>query len=424
MGSIASKYHELGGKAVLGDPVGPLHVVDGPAKVDPKTKQKSPGDKIGECQAYQHGVIAALGDGDAFGVYGPIFPLADWTTNSAVGWPIADSHEVIDGGKSLGWYSQFQHQVLYLANGQKAVVPMSYDAIRLKYNQLGGPVGLLKFPLAASQGTSEGAFVDFQNGSIFECHAGVHEVHGLIRELWRNLGAQNNPAFGFPISDELTIPGTADRYNDFENGVILWKRGEKAAAEVKPLSISVSGQTLPVPAQAVLDKVSALLQQEISQIQLPSQVKAINVTAGPFFRVGLLDDPDVVSANPTTIYSPGAIGINRRHKTRTMLELVTDWPAPNFKIRLDLDILVYFERSNSKHGAIMASIFQWWYNVEAPFPAGQSDVDLAACKLEAAFKPLVGVPRPVFSVPDSFAAVSILAVKTMQDGSINVFIGN
>ena len=420
MDTIATKFAKLGGKAVFGDPVGKLETATGSPKVDPETKHKFPGEKVGELQHYQHGVIAALADADAFGVYGPIFPLAQWTPESTLGWPIGDSQHVMEDGKSLGWFSRFQHRSLYLADGQKAAVPMEYDAINSKYSQLGGPAGLLKFPQSARQTTSEGSSMDFQNGAIFVSNAGAHEVHGLILGKYRSLGAEKG-SLGFPISDERTIPGTADRYSDFENGVILWNRGAAAATQVNPVTLTISGQALPIPPQFVLLKIGSLLQEEIGKIALPSRVKAINIAVPPTFRIDL---PDPNFMHPTTGYAPGIVGINRRHKTRTMLVLVTDWPAPNFDITLDLDLLVYFDHSSGKHGAVMASIYQWWYTVKAPFPAGQSDVDLVGCKLEAAFKPLVGSPRVVFAVPDNLATVNILAVKTMQDGSINVFVGS
>jgi hypothetical protein len=419
--AIDVKYAKVGGKNALGEPVGTRQKVTRAEKGDGTSSHtdRPPQELVGELQHYQKGLITQRAEEAAFAVYGPIFPKLSWSPSGGFGWPIADSAEITVETKVLGFTSRFEHKAAFLIADKESVVELDYDAIYAKWWKLGGPAGDLKFPVTGKQDAAgqKGSFVDFQNGSIFSSHAGVHEVHGLNRKLWRERHAEADPRTGFPISDESTIPGTSNRYNDFENGVITWQRGAVASTLLAPLNIKASGVTFPVPASQVLSQIDSFVRTLIKSVALPSKVNRIELKTPPIFRILDLNPSPDGNVGPVTQYAAaGDRPINRRHRVRTVLLLVTD--VPNAEVTLDLDILVAFDRSRGKHGAVVVSIYQWWYLVSAGFPI---DADLVGCKFEAIMKPLVGSPIIEKDVPDAFAGATILSVKTQADGSIDLF---
>lgn len=105
-------------------------------------------------------------------------------------------------------------------------------AIDDKHAALGGDLGVLgravflPFPPGVPQelpaGAGDGRFRDYANGSIYWSPAtGAHEVHGLIRVRWRELGAEKG-VLGYPITDETVAPDGRGRFNHFERGSIYW----------------------------------------------------------------------------------------------------------------------------------------------------------------------------------------------------------
>ncbi len=78
-----------------------------------------------------------------------------------------------------------------------------------------------------------GGFRDFQNGSIYiSLSTQAQMITGLIRDLWRNMGAQLSP-LGYPITDEVDGSSRGvTRYNDFKHGTIVWRSGENKAFAV------------------------------------------------------------------------------------------------------------------------------------------------------------------------------------------------
>jgi hypothetical protein len=81
-----------------------------------------------------------------------------------------------------------------------------HGAIREKYLALGAEASILGYPRTDETGTPDGIgrFNHFQSGSIYWTPGtSAYEVHGLICDLWANLGWERNPQLGYPISDEL-----------------------------------------------------------------------------------------------------------------------------------------------------------------------------------------------------------------------------
>ncbi|WP_289022985.1 hypothetical protein [Desulfobacter postgatei] len=62
-------------------------------------------------------------------------------------------------------------------------------------------------------------------------NTGAHLIYGLIRHKWALLGWEKSP-HGYPTCDESDAQSHKGRYNDFQNGTIIWKTGEAEAFSV------------------------------------------------------------------------------------------------------------------------------------------------------------------------------------------------
>ncbi len=126
-----------------------------------------------------------------------------------------------------GWVRPFEGADIYWthATGAHEV----HGDIRKKYNALGGPTGLLGFPLTDETGTPDGVgrYNHFQNGSIYwTAHTGPFLVHGTVRDAWAAQGWERG-TLGYPVSDQHTPRGLtpADQprvsWSVFENGAVV-----------------------------------------------------------------------------------------------------------------------------------------------------------------------------------------------------------
>ena len=103
------------------------------------------------------------------------------------------------------------------------------SAIDDKYAELGGPNGCWGHPVDEGVGSAEmntasgrGRVRNFQGGSIYwSLDTGAHEVHGLIRVKWAQLGGERG-FLGFPLTDQKGTPDGIGRFNHFEGGSIYW----------------------------------------------------------------------------------------------------------------------------------------------------------------------------------------------------------
>jgi uncharacterized protein with LGFP repeats len=67
-----------------------------------------------------------------------------------------------------------------------------------------------------------GRYVVFERGSIYWTReTGAFEVHGVIRDEWKDLGGEAG-VLGDPISDERTAPDRRGRFNVFEKGSVYF----------------------------------------------------------------------------------------------------------------------------------------------------------------------------------------------------------
>ncbi len=99
-------------------------------------------------------------------------------------------------------------------------------AIDAKYRELGGCNSVLGATLTDETKTPDGVgrYNVFERGSIYwKEQTGAHEVHGVIRDKWAELGWETAEGLmGYPITDETKTPDGIGRYNVFERGSIYW----------------------------------------------------------------------------------------------------------------------------------------------------------------------------------------------------------
>jgi LGFP repeat len=123
-----------------------------------------------------------------------------------------------------------------------------------KYKAEGGPTGLLGEPTGPETTASDGVchFRHYQHGSIFidPPFTAAHEVHGLIHQLWANLGFEKS-YLGYPMTDEEDAYDGTDaaghsiaRVSKFQGGELIWRRSTNAVSQVKSTDLVVD---LPTP---------------------------------------------------------------------------------------------------------------------------------------------------------------------------------
>lgn len=103
-----------------------------------------------------------------------------------------------------------------------------YGAILDRYLRMGGAAGPLGLPVAGEVRVPGGRASDFRYGSVYwSPGTGAWSVQGLIRDHYRALGGPGG-LLGFPVQDEGAVPG--GRSSLFRNGTVLWSPGTGAHA--------------------------------------------------------------------------------------------------------------------------------------------------------------------------------------------------
>jgi hypothetical protein len=134
-----------------------------------------------------------------------------------LGYPLSD---VLDVGDQIGKYCNFISGSIYWSTETKAHA--LFGEILKKYTAIGGPKGLLGYPLSDDSGLPDGVgrYNHFQRGTIIHSPlTGTHEVHGPIRDKYAELGWEGS-SLGYLVSDVFQIPGTDNQRSCFEGGII------------------------------------------------------------------------------------------------------------------------------------------------------------------------------------------------------------
>jgi hypothetical protein len=172
-------------------------------------------------QYFDRGVIVDIqGSNSPWVVYGSIYvryqELGGIT--SFLGVPVADEAAAPNSGR----VSKFEAGDIYWR--ADAGVHEVHGDIRDKYDGLGAAGSFLGYPTTDEMKTSDGVgrFNHFQGGSIYWTQAtGAHEVHGAIRDEFDALGGIAG-FLSYPTTDETRTPDGIGRFNHFQDGSIYW----------------------------------------------------------------------------------------------------------------------------------------------------------------------------------------------------------
>jgi hypothetical protein len=173
-------------------------------------------------QYFDRGVIVDIqGSNSPYVVYGTIYVRYQehGGITGFLGVPISDEASAPNGGR----VSNFETGDIYWRGD--AGVHEVHGAIRDKFDDLGGAGGFLGYPITDGIKSPDGTgrFNHFQGGSIYwTALTGAHEVHGAIRDKFNGLGGIGG-FLGYPTTDETKPPDGIGRFNHFQGGSIYWK---------------------------------------------------------------------------------------------------------------------------------------------------------------------------------------------------------
>jgi hypothetical protein len=92
--------------------------------------------------------------------------------------------------------------------------------------------GVLGYPASDESsvlrnGVEAGRYNAFPNGSgiYWTSATGAFEVYGAIYALWTTKYGGPNGPLGFPLSGETDTPDAGGRFNNFQNGIVVWHGG-------------------------------------------------------------------------------------------------------------------------------------------------------------------------------------------------------
>ena len=157
-------------------------------------------------------------------IYGPIrscWESLGWE-RGFLGYPVTDQ---VNDPFGVGQFIHFQHNgAIYWSPNTGA--HEVHGAIRQKYESMGWGMSVLGYPTTNESGCRDGVgrYNHFERGSIYWTpKLGAHEVHGPIRERWKDLGWEKS-SLGYPITDQLADPdkGSSGQYSRFEKGYVSW----------------------------------------------------------------------------------------------------------------------------------------------------------------------------------------------------------
>ena len=212
---IGIKWTNLGGQAAIGQAVSDvIGLADG----------------IGQMQLF---ALGAIFWSPAFGaVYMSERVWRKWASASVenrstasganiqgfLGYPTDDTLRE-DRGDFVREWLYFERGMIFVGDAGSFVV---YGDIYVHYRELGGLTGLLGVPVSDERPAAGGGRVShFGGGDVYNHDgAGVHEVHGAIRLRYDDLGGPGG-VLGYPTSDEESLLKAGveiGRFNRFERG--------------------------------------------------------------------------------------------------------------------------------------------------------------------------------------------------------------
>lgn len=385
-GAIDQKYNKLGGpEGVLGSST--TEVLPCP-------------DGVGVFRHYQNGSIymhPKTGVCEVHGLIRDKWAKLGWE-KSFLGYPVSDETTTPDG---IGRYNHFQGGSIYWHPDVGTFEV--HGAIREKWASLGWEKGFLGYPVTDETVTPDGVgrYNHFQNGSIYwKSSISAHEVHGLIKGYWADHGWEQNLDLGYPISDELpTKANSKNCYNDFENGVVFWKYGEKNASILSKVTLDNASKT----AAEVVGEINKII---VPMIKASSEVY---IKSGPSL------------SEVTDYFFDGNIVHNRKYKIHVAMGV--DVPVfSDATIDLDMWIEITLDKQAKK---IQVYMVEYYANIHVPGDthsiAGVDASDIKA-KIKQALDPHIWKPYDVKDISTLAGGINILSLKVMPNGDLNIYI--
>lgn len=337
-GAIRDKYIELGfERSFLGYPV---------------TDETSCPDGVGRFNHFQAGSIywtPSTGAHEVHGLIRDFWAAHGWERNPALGYPISD--ELIPDRRIGHVHPEAQRKPIAAVPADMVKLPleaMSAGAPKLAVNVLTQPKTMAVSPLTVEAGMGViGKFL----------HPGPASTPGPERSV--------------------------NRFSDFENGVVFWKRGATSADALAPWAKSTDGTVIH---KSAADIVAA------SMAFLGGAIQRFGGTMTPAFA-------------GTTAYAwDGAGSQNRRHQINVMVMRQQGIIPHMFSVMLH--VLVTFEALKRKVTGCLTD-----YAASSP-------------EYEAALDPLLWSPFDILVYPDTDGGkpFAILSVKTMPNGDVNTYI--
>jgi uncharacterized protein with LGFP repeats len=231
----------------------------------PTSDEQAAADGVGRFNTFQIGTIYWSPSTGAHEVQGEIRDKynALGGPGGILGYPVSDEMAAVGGGR----VSFFQRGAIYWS--QDTGAHEVHGAIVGEYNATGGSAGRLGLPTSDERPTPDGVgrFNTFQGGSVYwSPSTGAHEIQGVIRDKWAALGWERGP-LGYPISDELPGPG-GSRVSFFEHGYISWTGSEAVVSVRLPGGYTLTAQ------RSVVSVTDTLGDGTTSSVQMPADQPA------------------------------------------------------------------------------------------------------------------------------------------------------
>ena len=402
-GAIRAKYLALGAEgSFLGYPT---------------TDETATPDRVGRFNHFQAGSIYWTPNTGAWEVHGLIrnyWASRGWERNPELGYPISD--ELIPD-RRIGH--------VHPETFRKPIRSIPADVLKLPSEalNLGFAPTATNLPLAVRTAATEVRVENISSEAVRELSATVSpaiatevsaEISSVssIREAIVNrfdpaVSSATNGTL-IQIDPEVLIPilnqpkstpapvKSQNRFGDFENGVVFWRRGSQVAEPLTPWLQSADGEKMSLNAQAVVEKLTPTIAAALTKI---SGWKHVGVTFAA-----------------TTTYSFDGVGVhNRKHRLNATLVGPPSsggyFPIPAIAT-IEIQVEVTFEPIKRK---VVAAIVDW----VLLSPNAALDRQLHQVLDGELWKAIDLLP---IDDTDNGKAIAILAVKTMPNGDVNLFI--
>ena len=388
-GAIGAHYFALGGTAsFLGYPV---------------TDETGTPDGVGRFNHFQAGSIYWSPGTWAQEVHGLIrdaWASAGWERNAALGYPITDE-EIPD--RRIG-HRHPEHRRKPIVGVPVDLIKMPAEAAAVGFSPLVSNVS----PIMSTLSTSLEAKVDTTSSIRSR----------PVREVIKNR-VEERPSYldldMVGISDVIrsltpSEPGpvpSVNRFGDFENGVLFWRRGATTARALTPWTVASDGEPMSRSAQEVVD--------------------AIWATVGP--ALGRMSGVSIESHSfaGTTGYAwDGASVRNRRHRIAVTVRGASGGSSGGgiFGAINDISSAISFAIVQLEVEAMFSPLERIATICLADWRVSVSgDIDVMR-QLHERLDPLLYVPVTLIEIPDtdSDSPIAVLSAKTMVDGAVRLYI--